>query len=596
MWPEEAGKLVALSAKGQAREGSLSVTHKETDTANSDNCVNIEQSIVCTNDFINLLAVNPAQAYHVIGIVSGVRVSFMLDTGASVSLLSESMWESINANDTSHELKHWTGSQLVGVDGSTLVIRGETTINITLAGRVVTGDVLVAGGLGMPAILGLDFLEKNSCVINTEQRVLHMHGRAIPLHCDSRKQSIQHSEPTITAALQETIKIPPLSEIEVLAVTSNSINDVSTWLMEELPNEKKVLIATAVVVPQNDGTCTTVPVRLANLSADSLIVYKGTKLGQMTKLESDLSIASVTPETETHASTPPLDIPCYKREVIWDLVTKSGNALKEQQQHELYNLLLGFADVIMDADDGLGQTNVLQHTISTGNAAPIRQPPRRAPPYQKETVRELLDGMLRKGIIQPSKSPWASPVVLVKKKDGSTRFCVDYRKLNAVIEKDAYPLPRIDDTLDTLCGSQWFSTLDLLSGYWQVEMEERDREKTAFTTHEGLFEFKVMPFGLCNAPATFQRLMNIVLAGIQWSRCLVYLDDVIVVGRTFREHLENLGIVLQRLREANLRLKPAKCFLCRDEVLYLGHIVSRNGIATDPSKTDNLKLANSNFS
>ena len=147
-------------------------------------------------------------------------------------------------------------------------------------------------------------------------------------------------------------------------------------------------------------------------------------------------------------------------------------------------------------------------------------------------------------------------------------------------------MPRIDDMLDTLSSSQWFSTLDLLSGYWQVEMEERDREKTAFATHEELFEFKVMPFGLCNAPATFQRLMNIVLSGIQWSRCLVYLDDVIVVGRTFKEHVENLGVVLQRLREANLRLKPTKCALCRDEVLYLGHIVSRQGVATDPTKTD----------
>ena len=136
--------------------------------------------------------------------------------------------------------------------------------------------------------------------------------------------------------------------------------------------------------------------------------------------------------------------------------------------------------------------------------------------------------------------------------------------------------------MDTLSGSQWFSILDFLSGYRQVEVAERDREKTAFTTHEGLYEFKVMPFGLCNVPATFQRLMDLILAGIQWSQNLVYLDDIIVIGRTFKEYLQNLGIVhvLQKLREAGLQLKPSKCALCWESVSYLGHIVSREGVAT----------------
>ena len=151
------------------------------------------------------------------------------------------------------------------------------------------------------------------------------------------------------------------------------------------------------------------------------------------------------------------------------------------------------------------------------------------------------------------------PNCVVRKKDGSARFCVDYRKLNSITHKDTYPLPRIDDTLDTLGESQWFSTLDLVSGYWQVEVAEQDRDKTAFTTQEGLFQFKVMPFGLCNAPATFQRLMNLVLAGVQWSECLVYLDDIIVLGRSFEEHLQNLSVVLQKLKCANLRLKLPKC-------------------------------------
>lgn len=192
-----------------------------------------------------------------------------------------------------------------------------------------------------------------------------------------------------------------------------------------------------------------------------------------------------------------------------------------------------------------GRTSVIQHRINTENAAPIRQAPRRLPLAKQEEVSKLLKDMLDEGVIEESTSPWSSPVVLVTKKDGSTRFCVDYRKLNDVTKKDSYPLPRIDDTLSTLSGSRWFSTLDLKSGYWQVGLHHEDKEKTAFSAGSGLYQFTVMPFGLCNAPATFERLMECVLRGLTWETCLVYLDDVIVFGRTFEEHLKNLREVFR---------------------------------------------------
>ena len=193
-------------------------------------------------------------------------------------------------------------------------------------------------------------------------------------------------------------------------------------------------------------------------------------------------------------------------------------------------------------------------------------------------------GNVAQGQIEPSDSPWASPVVLVTKKDGSTRFCVDYRRLNALTTKDAYPLPRIDDSLRLLGNQQWFSTMDLASGYWQVAMSPAAKRKAAFATNEGLFQFRVMPFGLCNAPATFERLMDRVLCGMRWSRCMVYLDDVISFGGTVTEALGRLEEVLSRISNFALQLKAKKCTFMQTKVVFMGHIVGRTGLACDPAK------------
>ena len=192
--------------------------------------------------------------------------------------------------------------------------------------------------------------------------------------------------------------------------------------------------------------------------------------------------------------------------------------------------------------------------------------------------------MLEEGQIEHSVSTWSAPTVLVTKKNGTTRFCVDYRRLSARTKKDAFPLPRIDDSLNSLSGQAWFSTLDLASGYWQVRLSEEAKPKPAFATHSGLFQFAIMPFGMCNAPATFERLMSQVMRGLHWKRCLVYIDDILVFGNDFESVLHSLELVLNRVAEYGLQLKSSKCNLFRTSVPFLGHIVGRAGLECDPNK------------
>ena len=412
----------------------------------------------------------------------------------------------------------------------------------------------------------------------------------------------QPKEPKGVVRLLQAVRLPARHR-KLLRARVEGIWGHSLTVFDPEPDltEKDGLnIAEAIVEPDGSRTVTLI---LENARFEPTRLKKGRVLGQLSpaqladedlkareesepdKEEGDPAeretpmVALTQPQSDTPTSVNRM------QRLLEELPTET-DALSEEEKGKLRAFFEEHEHLFALSGSELGSTSVVTHSIDTGDNPPIRQAVRRTPFVLRQKVDDLVQGMLDQGVIQPSQSPWASPIVLVKKKDGSTRFCVDYRRLNSITKMDVFPLPRIDDTLDLLAGSMYFTTLDLASGYWQVKMSEESREKTAFTTYSGLYEFDVMPFGLCNAPATFQRLMESVLAGLTRKFCVVYIDDILVFSRTFEEHLIHLRQVMERLDRAGLRLKPKKCNFVRERVEYLGHVISKHGIEVDPAKIE----------
>jgi transposase InsO family protein len=292
---------------------------------------------------------------------------------------------------------------------------------------------------------------------------------------------------------------------------------------------------------------------------------------------------------EELAENAPHELPSEEVEKITNL--KYGKSLSAEEKNFLEGLLWDNRDVFAWSRSELGLTHLVTHEIDTGDAKPIASRPYRHSFHEQQIEQEEVEKLLKEGLIEPCYGPWCSPTVLVKKhkedpnEPDSWRFCLDYRRLNAVTRKDETLLPLIDESLQKVGQSKIYSKIDLMSGFWQVPIDDNSREKSCFCTRKGNYAFKVMPMGLCNSPRTFQRLMQQVLAHMQ-SYCIVYIDDIIIFSNDITTHYQHLEAVFQRLREANLRASPGKCVFGTDSVEFLGHTLDVHGIRPAASKLD----------
>ncbi|KAL9952487.1 hypothetical protein ACROYT_G039751 [Oculina patagonica] len=528
---------------------------------------------------------------YISGLVNHSVTCILLDTGATVSVLNEETWRK---SGHVSKVNPVTGT-LTTANGNELTVLGETKVRFRVGNIDCFWSVMIARGLSHDCILGSDFFQHFGCQVHYDTGTFVVGHTEIPIRYSKVTPSV------CRIFLSDDIQVEPGTEQVFEAKLENGYdrNTGSPGILEEskeLRGKSEINIARSLVIPRDGLTI----VRVANFSDRPIRLRSDFPVaeyhpissvdGHVVPMEMDPDVTSA-----SHPSCSVIDRPVVKdeepmKEEKWKS-SLQGNleGLSEDQRGQFLSLVTEYADIFAKDSSDLGKSGLLEHSIDTGDCKPVKQPPRRVPPYQREVIDQQIDELLATGRVEPSQSPWSSPVVLARKHDGTYRMCIDFRKLNQSTKKDAIPLPRTDDLLVALGGAQWFSSLDLASGYWQMQVKEEDRPKTAFSTHRGQFQWTVMPFGLTNGPASFTRLMNLALNGLTWTHCLVYLDDIIIWAPTFEEHIRRLRLVFDRKRAAGLKLKPTKCRFLRKEVAFLGHVVSSDGIKTDPEKVKAVK-------
>eukprot|EP00731_Ephydatia_muelleri_P036715 Em0310g4a len=458
------------------------------------------------------------------GLVEGRKTDMLLDTGSAVTILRAEVWNELKGVDSGTRELQVVSKSVVTADGSSLEMLGQVTLSVEIGGLVGLHPILVAKSLTQECILGADFLVAHGCVLDYTTKTLLAGGKLVPVHC--KGQCVSPCYPVMcSAVLMEDTCIQEQCEMQVpVSLTLGEglcavAREEFCGLLEPEPLfMERHGLAVAHSISRNKNGVTMI--QIMNPNPTAIRFLKGEKVGKFHSVDESKCVCVLS------GSSP--EVGSRSQESLESIITSlvcDAEDLSSEERKQLKELLHRFSDVISLSDSDIGRTEMIQHHINTENAKPVKQAPRRLPFHHLKEVKKLVESMLDNNVIEPSNGPWASPIVLVKKKD--------------VTRKDAHPIPRIDETLDALHGACWFSTLDLASGYWQVKVAPEDREKTAFTT-----------------------------------------------PRTVKEHLTRLEEVLERLQAAGMKLKPKKCRLLRRKVNYLGYIVSSGGVQTDPLKVE----------
>lgn len=506
------------------------------------------------------------------------RIFAVIDTAAQITVISSELYEELQMPNALAEKIQLTNAEK-GSSMEGFILR---SLNMRIGSTSYKLDVVVAP-ISDKMLLGLDFLQKYEAKLDLVKKEITLGNQVQAVHLIK----LPSDSPSLICrvTLAKRTVVPPNSKL----FAGVKLDPLCTKDMVIEPNHGNngLLMGAGIV----QGTTALVSfindsdhhISLPSGHACGIAVELDTVLSDTTDDHIEGSIRSVqeamdVTDEDLHAAIKQLP------EHIQPLYSGITSNLSNNQRMQLIKVLIKHTDVFARHDFDLGNFQPLKHCITLTDEKPFKDRMRRTPLCFQDEEEKTLQHMLDAGVIRPSTSEWASAPVLIRKKDGSVRYCIDYRNLNSKTVKDAFPLPRIEDCLDALSGSSFFSSLDMASGYWQIPMSDEDAAKTAFVTRFGLFEHVRMPFGLCNAPATFSRAMGLVLRNLAYKEVLAYLDDVVVIGRDFQDHLRNLDTVLSRFGNFTLKLKPRKCHLFQTSIDFLGHKVSPNGISVQDGK------------
>ena len=520
--------------------------------------------------------------------LNGIEACALVDSGSMVTTISEDFYQSLTPLPTLLSLDDFNLS-VQAAGGHTLPYSGyiECILQVPFLGNQnIEVPLLVVPSteytLKVPIVIGTNVIKycRNLCPNDT----------AIPKEWNNAFVSFEQSRVGVVKTTDDfSIRIQPMQTVNVSGFVRKTKNVESAVTEPTEGASSKIGVCPRIVSLDKVGNSQRVQVRIFNMSAKVLDIKPRSDICELHDVK---ILRSINPLTETEriaqaAQQSVTDSHNNNTKTSVEGINLETSTLTDQQKERATEFFNKWEHIFSTSLTDIGRTNLVEHRIQLNNEEPFKEPYRRIPPSIFQEVREHLQELLKTNIIRESESPYSSNVVVVRKKDRSIRLCVDFRKLNDRTIKDAYAIPRVEDSLHILAGAKFFSKLDLRCGYWQVELKEDDKHKTAFQVGTlGFFEFNKMPFGLCNAPATFQRLMERCMGDMNLRDCLIYLDDIIIFSSSFEDHLDKLQAVFQRLHESNLKLKANKCEFFKREISYLGHIVSKDGIKTDNNKTE----------
>ena len=551
----------------------------------------------------------------------------LVDTGATISIIPYKTWKELRDSDKS-SLEPTSMVIKTGTSGK-VDVKGISEIKFELEGIKYKHPFYVCGDARNP-IIGFDFQQKYDMYLRPSENALYIGKKKLPCF----DHSTFWGKAKVTMYQEFTIEPQHEALVQGRVLNKKVNHDNKVCVVDKVASciERTGALVCRTAAKVNQGL---IPVRLMNTTSQKITIKKGSTIGllepvvqlgnmQFMQEESDVCTCDCECLAKINADKRGGDLCCHqlsqftRHEDRYSYVSNSAKFQTSelhqefeaddnipshvrqlyleslpllqtvQQRNRLAQMLTDYSDCFAKSSDDIGRTKLVKHKIDTGGAKPVRQRCRRFCKSHIDVIREQVKKLSANDTIRPSNSEWAANPVVVDKKTGDKRMCMDYRGLNAVtMNPDSYLLPRIDDTLDALSGAKYFCTLDLIQGYHHVELTDDSKEKTAFHApycNPSQWEYNYMPFGLVRAPRTFQRLMDKVIEGLEFNSALAYLDDVIVFGSTIDETMNRMIVVLDRLRSASLKLKAKKCLLFATQVKYLGHVISEEGVSTDPDK------------